>query len=1030
VTTPAGDSEDYGSARITITLDDSGIVQESRDLGLRIQRALVRATRDVGNQIRRNIQRGLTAASVSVRVDPDLSRFDAQLLDGLSGIGSLNIPVAPDLDEFMTRLRAALAGEEVSIRVVPDFDDFDARVRGHSPPDVTVNADVDTDRLSQALAGLGGIVGRVGSMLGSLLRFGAIGIAAAGAAQGVGLLVAALAPAAGIIAAVPAAIAGAQVALNTLKLAVLGVGDALSAAISGDAEKFQEALKELSPSAREAVTAVRDLAPELRRVQQTIQESFFEQFAGQVDNALKNLLPLGKQLSGLSGEFGKAADEGLRFAASQQALNPLRMIIQGTTQAASGLQVAVAPLVKGFLDVAAAVLAAFGPKVGQSIAQTGANIGTALSAFAASGRAVEQVREALGVFQQLGSIASNVGAILRGVFSAASDGGGGLLATLEIVTGSMREFVSSASGQSAISAVFSTLSTIAQQLGPILAALVTQVGAIAPALAPVFTTLGPAIVQVINSLGPALAAIAPSLQVVASALAEGLALIGPSLEPLGVAIGQVVVALAPLLPLVGQIVAALATVLAPVLSNLATLFQPIISALVGALMPVLPPLAAAFASLVGAMAPFAQMLGATLASALQQVLPPILALVPQLLTGLLPAFQQIMTALAPLIPLLVQLAVQAIAPLLPALAPIVTMIVQLVARFAEWVAVLAPVLTGILGVAVAIQQWASLNLITPLITGIVSGLQSFINIMLQVSGVGLSVVQAIIGAFQYLYDILVGNSIIPDLIIAITGWFGRLPGMILTALGALVSTLLGAFTSAFSAARSSISSFLSSAAAFFSQLPGRIASAVAALPGRLSAMFRSAGNSALAQARSFGSSVTSFFSSIPGRIGSALSGLGPRIAGAFTSASSRARSAVSSMISGIVSMFSGLGGRIVSAMGNVGSRIMSSITSGLPSSVRKYLPFANGGLVLGPTHALIGEAGPEVVIPLTRPRRAAQLVEQSGLMGIIGANTAGDGSSGGGGVTIAPQFTIVEAGDGETTAKRVMHRMAMAYSLG
>jgi hypothetical protein len=86
--------------------------------------------------------------------------------------------------------------------------------------------------------------------------------------------------------------------------------------------------------------------------------------------------------------------------------------------------------------------------------------------------------------------------------------------------------------------------------------------------------------------------------------------------------------------------------------------------------------------------------------------------------------------------------------------------------------------------------------------------------------------------------------------------------------------------------------------------------------------------------------------------------------------------------------------------------------------------------VLGPTHALIGEAGPEVVIPLTRPRRAAQLVEQSGLMGIIGANTAGAGSSGGGGVTIAPQFTIVEAGDGEATASRVMHRMAMAYSLG
>jgi hypothetical protein len=159
-----------------------------------------------------------------------------------------------------------------------------------------------------------------------------------------------------------------------------------------------------------------------------------------------------------------------------------------------------------------------------------------------------------------------------------------------------------------------------------------------------------------------------------------------------------------------------------------------------------------------------------------------------------------------------------------------------------------------------------------------------------------------------------------------------------------------------------------------------------------------------------------------------MSALGSRIAGVFSSAAGAARGAVSSLISGIVSLFSGLPGRIVGALGNIGSRIMASIKSGLPSAVRKYLPFANGGLVFGPTHALIGEAGPEVVIPLTKPRRAAQLVEESGLMGIIGANTADNSSSGG--VTIAPSFTINEVGDGDATAKRVMHRMAMAYGLG
>ncbi|MEV7413120.1 hypothetical protein AB0O04_35415, partial [Streptomyces althioticus] len=552
MTTPAGDSEDYGSARITITLDDSGIVDEARDLGLRIRRALDRATRDVGRVIRDNIQRGLRRVSVSVRVTPDLRRFDADLLDGLRGIGSLDIAVAPDLDQFMARLRAALAGEEVSIRVVPDLDDFDARIRRHRPPDVTVNVDPDSDRFQRALSGLGGIAGRVGVMLAGLLKFGAIGIAAAGAAQGVGAFIAALAPAAGIMAALPAGIAAVQVSMQTLKLAVLGVGDALSAALGDDAEAFEEAIEGLAPAAQKAVKAVRELAPELRKVQETVQQKFFKQFAGDVNAAITNLLPLRKELGKLSAQFGKAASEGLKFAASQQALAPLRTIIQGTTQAAGGLQTIVAPLAKGFLDIAAAVLKAFGPAVGAQIAQTGAQLGTYLSTLAASGGAVDRVRDAVAVFRELGAIAGNIGQVLSGVFSAASGGSGGFLANLERITGQMAAFVQSAQGQEAIGAIFGTLREIAAQLGPIFAALVTQVGGIAPALAPIFQTLGPAIVSLINGLGPALAAIAPSLQTVASALAEGLALI--DFGPLGAAIGQVVSALAPLLPLAGQVV--------------------------------------------------------------------------------------------------------------------------------------------------------------------------------------------------------------------------------------------------------------------------------------------------------------------------------------------------------------------------------------------------------------------------------------------------------------------------------------------
>ncbi|MGO4421284.1 hypothetical protein AB4Z54_21885, partial [Streptomyces sp. MCAF7] len=301
-----GEDEDYGSARITITLDDSGIVRDARDLGIRIQRALDRATRNVGDQIRRNIQRGLNAASVTVRVDPDLRRFDAQLVNGLRSLDSINVPVAPDLTGFVERIRALLAGDEVSIRVVPDLDDFDARIRAHRAPDVTVNANADTDRLTRALRGLGGAAGGVGRALAGVLRLGVLATAVTGAAGAVAGLVSALAPAAGAIAALPAAAGAAQVAMGTLRLATLGVGDALEAAFGGDAAKFEKALQNLAPAAQDAARAFRDLVPELRAVQQQVQQAFFQQLAGQIEGAVRNLTPLREGLSGVATEFGRA----------------------------------------------------------------------------------------------------------------------------------------------------------------------------------------------------------------------------------------------------------------------------------------------------------------------------------------------------------------------------------------------------------------------------------------------------------------------------------------------------------------------------------------------------------------------------------------------------------------------------------------------------------------------------------------------------------------------------------------------------
>lgn len=122
---------------------------------------------------------------------------------------------------------------------------------------------------------------------------------------------------------------------------------------------------------------------------------------------------------------------------------------------------------------------------------------------------------------------------------------------------------------------------------------------------------------------------------------------------------------------------------------------------------------------------------------------------------------------------------------------------------------------------------------------------------------------------------------------------------------------------------------------------------------------------------------------------------------------------------------------VVDAARNAASAI-SNIPS-LPSGLGGIFDFfAQGGIVNRATAAIIGEAGPEVVLPLTRPERARELAMQSGLLDVLlsgasnrtgaGRSALGSGSRGG-----APSV-VVEAGavqirfegaPDEQTARRV-----------
>jgi hypothetical protein len=83
-------------------------------------------------------------------------------------------------------------------------------------------------------------------------------------------------------------------------------------------------------------------------------------------------------------------------------------------------------------------------------------------------------------------------------------------------------------------------------------------------------------------------------------------------------------------------------------------------------------------------------------------------------------------------------------------------------------------------------------------------------------------------------------------------------------------------------------------------------------------------------------------------------------------------------------------GAILTFARNVAGAV-SGIRFPSPPAWLNLLPgLAEGGIFTRPTAAMIGEAGPEVVIPLTRPDRAMELVRESGLLNLI---RGGDGAS-------------------------------------
>lgn len=571
-----------------------------------------------------------------------------------------------DIQDLVRTVEAAAPAIDLEAQLDADIAELDAEIEAlvaeleAAAPDVEIEVNVDRDgRGAGAFNNLGkaakSALPSIGKFTGALLAAGPAAAGAAGLLAGVATAVEQIAPAAAV--AVPALIS-LQLVTQTLKVGMLGVGDAVKAAFDpeGKPEELEKALKRLAPEARAFVVELQGMKKQLTGIQQTVQNNLFKGFAGALKELSTTVLPAVSTATQNTSKSLNAMALGAAGAASQLGKEgTLGRALSGATDGLRNLEKVPAQVVTALGQLGAAAAPAF-DRLTSGAAKAATAISKKLSDAFKSGALEDAIDGAIDAIAQLGRVAGNVFEGLGNIFSTLSQSGGGLFSVLEKITQAFADVTATKGFQDALKALSSVMSTIVATVLPLLSQALQVLG-------PVFQALGPPIELLVKALGDALQPI--------------IAALGPVLVELGLAFGRLVGVVTPFLALIGELVAAA--------------------------LPILTPLLDAVGQALNGMIPFAKQIADLLAAAivplfnrlatevLPQVLPPLVELSQKLLPvlgeilaelspsliSLAMAFGDVAMALVPLIVALAETASEMLDQLMPILQPLIDLLIKL-----------------------------------------------------------------------------------------------------------------------------------------------------------------------------------------------------------------------------------------------------------------------------------------------------------------------------------------------------------------
>ncbi|MFD3972949.1 peptidoglycan DD-metalloendopeptidase family protein [Streptomyces cyaneofuscatus] len=523
--------------------------------------------------------------------------------------------------------------------------------------------------------------------------------------------------------------------------AARAVADAQSKAAT-QTSKLDTAMAKLSPNARTFVNVLRDLAPAWTALKLDVQDRLFAGLGERLRQVSATALPVLREgLAGTAGVLGTMGKNALTAVGNLAKSGQLKGAFDVVRNGLDNMNRIPGQIVTGLSRLTIAA----GPAWDRITAGAGSfmdKVTDRLAKALENGKLTDAINTALDVAVSFGEVLADVFGILKNVMGAASEAGGDFFAVVGSALKEIRRVTALPEVQDALKAIFTALNAVAKlvagALGAALLAVMPVLAALAPVVTKVAGLLGPAIAELFRTLGEALLPVAKSL--------------GPVLIVAAEALIALVKAVSPVLPVLGKLIGDLLPLVVPIFDLMITVFDalaPVIAQIAAQLGPILTPIIEGLAAVIGELT---AQYATQFLDLLQELMPVLPMLIPAFIQ-LADSIGQILLALAPLMPQLLLLSTQVLVELLPALLPLMPPLIQLSTLMTE---LAVKVLVGFVIPA--------LVRLVDYLAGLKEKFQPAINAVKWLT-------EGIAKAFDWLYDKLLGHSVIPDIVNGAIKWF-------------------------------------------------------------------------------------------------------------------------------------------------------------------------------------------------------------------------------------------------------------------